>query len=138
MLGDAYGAAIVAHLLRNQLKKLDDEIEKECIQILATSDIHSFPMNSENEMSCTEIVKPENVSRNASKIKRVSTNLEEEKPIIKNKISKFASLNVIYRPPSLNVVNAIKIKTGFVTPILSSPLTYNTIPYIHSDSETNV
>jgi hypothetical protein len=117
---------------------LDDEIEKECIQILAASDMNSYPVNSENDISCQDMIKFETINKTSNKIKRVSTDLGKDKTPNQNKISKFSSLNVIYRPPSLSVLNAIKLKTGFVTPILSSPLTYHTIPFIHADSETNV
>ena len=122
---------------KGQLRKLDENIEKECAQIISP-DFHSFSlMNFENDLSGAEKANSEHSIENMGKIKRILTDLQE-KDAIQSRVSHFSSLNVICRAPSLSVMNAIKTKSKFVTPLLSSPLTFHTIPFIHGDSETNV
>ena len=131
VLGDAYGAAIVEHLSKDQLKKLDDEAEKECAQILAASQFQNI---CDRDTSCTSFHNTENNNTNGTKINRVCSVLDDSS----FKMSQFSSLNAMYRPPSLNVISAIRKKSRYPHPMLASPLSYQTIPYIHAESETNV
>lgn len=119
VLGDAYGAAIVEHLTKNQLKKLDEEAEQEYTRI----------MTAAAGVNCTNEMKPSDTS--------TSIRIDAIKP---NDFERNKSFTTMNRPPSLQVIDAVRRRSKMIiiNPNITSTLSYSTIPYIHSDNETNL
>jgi hypothetical protein len=117
---------------------LDDEVARECAKIIAATVYNSHTF--EREMSeFNSLNNPEQHSiSNGNKINRVSSTFEE---VCGHKKSFFSSTANIHRPPSLSVIDAVRKRSRITfgaNQSLASPLSYQTIPFINAESETNV